>query len=398
MATADGIHPCPVWHPVAVAERHQVLDLVRGFALFGVLLINLLYFFRLHLFGHILKFHSHAGMLNQAIDLFAKEFVEFKAFDLFALTFGIGTAIQAERALSRKRLPEIFLVRRFLVLLLVGTCHMVLVSNVDILMLYAVCGLCVIPLLRLPAPALATAGLAAIFGPSLLGGWDLLPPANAWPDHVAEATRIYATANFTTLVRYRWHETQGWILPLLVASAQQVWGLMLVGAALWRAGVVEHAGRYRAALWKCCAVCAVVGLLNTTPDVLAKAGIAIHQLPLLGRLGGDVPLAFAYASTLLAWRRPDRLTALPSAVAAAGRMALTNYLTQSLIFGALFYGYGFQLFGRLDPATATALGVTLYGAQLWFSAWWLERYQFGPFEWAWRSATYGRLQPMRRGN
>ena len=76
-------------------------------------------------------------------------------------------------------------------------------------------------------------------------------------------------------------------------------------------------------------------------------------------------------------------------------MALTNYLTQSLVFALLFYGYGFRLFGRLDPKTTAAFGVAFYGGQLWFSVWWLKHYCFGPFEWLWRSMTYGRRQPMR---
>ena len=127
--------------PVSPSERYTTLDLVRGLALFGVLLINLLYFFRLSLFDHVFRFHSHDGLINHAIDLLAAEFVEFKAFDLFSLTFGISLAVQAERAMLRSRLPELFLVRRFLILLAFGICHMVLISNVDILSLYSVCGI-----------------------------------------------------------------------------------------------------------------------------------------------------------------------------------------------------------------------------------------------------------------
>ena len=146
------------WQPVAAAERYSSLDLVRGFALFGVLLINLLYFFRVSLFSHILQFHSHGGWANRAVDLLAAEFIEFKAINLFSLTFGIGVAIQWERAKLRGGRAEVFLIRRFLILLAVGACHMVLVSNVDILMLYSLCGLLMIPALRLPA-----AGLIPIF-------------------------------------------------------------------------------------------------------------------------------------------------------------------------------------------------------------------------------------------
>jgi uncharacterized protein len=108
------------WKPVDVSERYAVLDLLRGLALFGVLIVNLLYFFRLSLFAHILHFHSHPGRIDHAIDLLVAEFIEFKAFDLFSLTFGIGIAVQTERARRRNVSVEVFLLRRFLILAAFG--------------------------------------------------------------------------------------------------------------------------------------------------------------------------------------------------------------------------------------------------------------------------------------
>ena len=163
------------WTPVGGSERYSTLDLLRGFALFGVLLVNLLDFFRVHLLQHILQPHTHSGALNLSIDWLVAEFIEFKAFGLFSLTFGIGAAIQAERARSRGRSAESFLVRRFLILLAIGACHMVLISNVDILMLYAVCGLALTLMLRLPAAALLLVGLACIALPAPLSNWPPTP-------------------------------------------------------------------------------------------------------------------------------------------------------------------------------------------------------------------------------
>ncbi len=378
------------WTPVAARERYASLDLVRGFALFGVLLVNLLYFFRVSLFARILQFHSHDGWANHAIDLLVTEFVEFKAFDLFSLTFGIGVAIQAERAGLRGVRVEVFLVRRFLILLAVGACHMVLVSNVDILMLYALCGLLTIPVLRLPAALLAIAGTAAIYLPSLSSSW---PADSTMRAHAANATRIYGTGSFAEIVAFRWGETRELIVPLLRGVAQKTFGLMLLGTAVWRAGVVREPERFRPWLWTVCGLAGAIGLINTTAEVLAQSsGKAVVHIPwAMEALGSHVPLAFAYGAALLLWRNPKRA----SAIASAGRMALTNYLTQSIVFAVLFYGYGFGLFGRLDPVTALTMGIVFYGAQVWFSAWWLRRYRFGPFEWAWRSMTYGRWQPMR---
>jgi uncharacterized protein len=324
--------------------------------------------------------------------------VEFKAFDLFTLIFGIGVAIQAQRASRRGVRLEFFLVRRFLILLAFGACHMVLVSNVDILILYAVCGILTIALLRLPTPILALAGLAAIYLPSLFSGSLPLPPEAVWRVHVATATRIYATGSFGTILEFRWRETLELILPLIVGVAQKTLGLMLVGVAVWRTGVIAEPRRYRSLLWAVCLGAGVLGICNTTAEVLAQSsGRPVKVALFLEVLGSHVPLAFAYAAALLSWRRSARATAVTAPVAAAGRMALTNYLMQSIAFALLFYGYGFQLFGRLDPLAATVIGVAFYASQLWFSTWWLKQYQFGPFEWLWRSLTYGRRQPMRRG-
>jgi uncharacterized protein len=390
------VKPSAPWEPVRVSERYTALDLVRGFALFGVLLVNLLYFFRLSLFQHILVFHSHAGWANRAVDVLVAELLEFKAFDLFSLTFGIGVAVQAERAKARGAEVEVFLLRRFLILLVFGACHLLLVSNVDILTLYAVCGLVMIVVLRLPAPVLAIAGLAAVYLPGrYLPGPDF-PSEAAMRAHVVNATRMYSQGGFGELLAFRWQETRELIAPLLIGVAPKTLGLMLIGVAVWRSGAVREPQRRRRLLWAICLAGAAVGLVNTTADVMSHAsGKPVHVPAALEFLGSHVPLAFAYGAALLAWRRGPRAQAWTAPVAAAGRMALTNYLAQSLIFCLVFYGYGFGWFGRMGTAAAAMFGVAVYAGQLWFSEWWLERYHFGPFEWLWRSMTYGCRQPMR---
>lgn len=331
-------------------------------------MVNLLSFFRVSLFTRIVASHSSTGWANRAVELTVATLLEFKAFDLFALTFGVGVAIQAERAASRDVSVTLFLIRRFLVLLAFGILHITLISNVDILCLYAVCGLLLIPLLRLPVIALVLAGVAAIYLRSIVPGTDL-PGGPALEQHAALATHMYAHGGFLEILAFRWNETLTFILPLLAGSAQKVFGLMLIGIALWRSRVLREPQRYRLILWVVCAVGLIVGLLNDP-----------HR--------ADVPMALAYLAALLAWPGSQHPPGWLAAVAATGRMALTNYLTQSIVFAILFYGYGFGLFGRLEPAPAALLGVMFYAVQLWFSVWWLRRFRFGPFEWVWRSLTY----------
>jgi uncharacterized protein len=369
--------------PIEAAERYTTLDLVRGLALFGVVLINLVYFFRLSLFDHILRPHSHPGTLNILIDNVLAVLVEFKAFDLFALSFGIGIGIQAGRAAARGLATEWFLLRRFAILLVIGLAHMILISNVDILTLYALCGLATIPFLRLPIAALFIAGLAAICLPSVFLAFSGLPAEPLLREHATAATRIYSEGSFATIFEFRWHETVEFMLPLFVGVAQRTFGIILLGIAVLRTGVIAAPQKYRRQLLAICLISAVVGAVNTATNAFAF-------------LGADIPIALAYGTALLLWNRPAWAEKLIAPIARAGQMALTNYLMQSIVMAGLFYGFGFGLFGKLDTATGVLIACAIYLAQLFLSRWWLSHYLFGPFEWLWRSLTYGRHQPIRR--
>jgi len=380
--------------PVEASERYETLDLIRGVALFGVLMVNLLYFFRISLFARVVQFHSDPGIWNLAIDLLVSGVLEFKAFDLFSLTFGVGVAIQAERGKSRNARVEIFLLRRLLILLVVGAAHMILISNVDILTLYALCGLVMIPLLRLPTVVLFCLGLAGVYAPALIS--PAFPTMDALREHAFQATWTYSHSAFGAILAFRWRETQMLLVPLLVMTAQKTLGMMLIGAAVWRAGVIRNRNQHRRLLLIVCVVAGVIGIVATSAEVWSRSG-AVKTPPVLEVFGSHVPLAFAYGAALLLWNPGRRAATIAAPIAAAGRMALTNYLSQSLIFAVLFYGYGFGLFGKLDPLSASLIGLVVYAGQLCFSTWWLARYRFGPFEWLWRSASYMSWQPMRRG-
>jgi uncharacterized protein len=379
---------------VRPADRYASLDVLRGLALLGVLLVNLETGFRVSLFEHILRFHTHPGWLDRTVDVLVAGLLEFKAFALFSLAFGVGVQVQAERAGARGVGVAGFLVRRFLVLFGVGLFHMLLIWNGDILALYAVCGLLLVPLLRLPAAALAILAVLAVALTYLLPFGSLFPGEAALRGHAAEATRIYSSGSVREIFELRWREAWRFIAPLEVTVLPQTLGLMLLGAALWRFSVLKDPKRHRALLWTAFVGLGLLGAAATAVKVAAVS--SGRPVGLLVEACSHTPLALAYAAGLFLWLGSGRPGLLTAPLAAMGRMALTNYLMQSVVLGFVFYGYGLGLFGRLGPAAALLVGLALYAAQVAFSWAWLRRYRFGPFEWLWRSLTYGARQPMRK--
>jgi uncharacterized protein len=146
-------------------------------------------------------------------------------------------------------------------------------------------------------------------------------------------------------------------------------------------------------------VVAVVGVgVGGGATLLSAFEVPTPLPPALLDASSSAPLALSYAAGLLLALRSPAATRAGAPFAAAGQMALTNYLAQSVVLSLLFYGYGLGLYGRLGSAAGAGIGLALYAAQVAFSCAWLRRYRFGPVEWLWRSLTYGRAQPMdRRG-
>ena len=384
------------WEPTSVEERYVTLDVLRGVALFGVLLVNLETLFRVSLFEHILNFHTDPGTWNHLVDVLLAGLLEFKAVSLFSLMFGFGLAIQAERATARGVNVTRFLVRRLLILLVLGLCHLLLIWNGDILVLYAVCGLLIVSFLRLPASVLAVLGAAVIVLPYVVDLPIPFPADEAMQAQAVAATHVYGSGSFMDILAFRSRETERFIGPLLLGIIPQTAGLMLCGIAAWRSGVLRDPRRYKRMLATILVGALSIGATATSLQVFSNSTGRRLAIPsgLLG-LCSYIPLAFSYAAGLLLWMTPARVTSVTTLFASLGQMALTNYVTESVVLGVIFYGYGFGLFGRMGSAPAALIGIALYTGQLFFSRMWLRHYRFGPVEWLWRSLTYGHLQRMR---
>ena len=382
--------------PIAPSDRIAAIDIARGIALFGVMAINVATIFRASIFERFLPDKGDGTWLDRALYWILMVGIDLKAFALFSLLFGVGLAIQHDH-LSASSRRTLLLVRRLAFLMLVGAAHLVLIWNGDILFEYAIAAFIVLPFLFCGLRILTLAGTAllAVFIVSSFLPEIVSMPSRAWMmQNVAEATRIYGSGGFAEVLAVRVHELPAF-LSLHVAMFPRTVALMLIGAAAWRADMFRPGSRAS----QCLPLMAAIG-------ILAGGALALSHVNGWLRLGwraelslerlGTVLLACGYGAAIIWATKRAGARKLLAWAAPIGRMAFTNYLMQSVIFGWIFYGYGLGLFGKLDVAAAFAIGTGVYILQVVFSAYWLRRFLYGPVEWLWRSAMYGTRQHLWR--
>jgi uncharacterized protein len=368
------------------SSRIDAIDAARGVALFGVLAVNVLTAFRISIFQQFLPNQfSDASSLDGFAERFVYFALDMKSFSLFSILFGLGLAMQFER-FSRGGRPFYFLTRRLIALLVFGLVHQLLIWNGDILTEYALAGLIVLPLLRLSRSSLAAVAFSLLALYAVLAVFPpmLVPlPSPALAEHITQANAAYAHGSFPDVLRFSIREIE-LIVPLHVSVFPRTVGLFVLGVWIWRSGVFQHARDN-------------VGLFGGVAAIGILAGVTLTLRtsdPLLQRLA-QVVLAIGYGSLVVRIAQIEDTRRILAPFAAIGRMAFTNYILHSVIFGLVFFGYGFGLFGQMGAASALLLVALVYFFQALFSTLWLSQFRFGPLEWLWRSITYNRLQPMR---
>lgn len=362
-----------------VRERIVVLDVLRGFALFGMLLVNMLDFSSSALRTDTLGIRG--SELDQLVDVAIAFFAITKFYLLFSFLFGVGFAVQMRRMQTTNRPFVGFYLRRLLFLFLIGLIHAVLIWDGDILRLYAAASVLLL-LVRnwSDAALLRLAGGIALLG---LVVFSLIPYEAATTMTDPEQVRLFSEGTYSELVAYRLGQQ-----VVLDIQIPMVLVMFLVGLVVGRAGLLDQPERYQPFLrrsWKWALPLALAGntlfLIGFEAQSMWMISAGIH-------IGAPL-LSFVYAAWVLLYA--DKLRFF----APVGQMALTNYLLQSLIATTLFYGYGFGLYDRVLPVAMLLPVVAIFAAQTMFSRYWLAHYRFGPMEWLWRSLTYGQWQSWR---
>jgi uncharacterized protein len=420
-ASADA---AAVARPVGATERVALLDALRGFALCGVFISNSITWFS----GRTLLPREQsqamgAPLLEVVVNALYQFLVNQKFITLFSFLFGLGFSIQMSRAESRGGSVVPLYTRRLFILLCIGVVHLFGIWVGDILHTYAMVGFLLLlfrarsnrTVLVWAVGLMVTMSLVlpAIqrYGPVLLHGAEAAAEMTkaTQAEYAAQRARFLAALSsespFTgvagrvtyyvdTFVRADRVKWMGLILArflfgllagryLLLQDVERhrqlhrrllAWGLG-VGVLIGGAGLVMY--RLRA-----------MGRLGTTDNVWMYFLNSVQELGYLAMAAGYVA-AFALLFQRVRWQR------VLGVLGPVGRMALSQYLLQSIVSVWLYDGWGLGLIGKLPPSRVVAISLGIFAVQVLLSHWWLARFRFGPVEWLWRSLTYGRAQPMR---
>lgn len=411
------MHPVDRMGPVRPRERFIILDALRGLALFGICLANFPEF-SLYTFQspEVVAAMPTAGM-DRVVRFFQYVFMDGKFYSLFSLLFGIGFSIMMSHSMEKGRDGLAVFYRRMGILALIGLLHLMLLWSGDILLLYALTGL-LLPLFRnVPDRKLLAMAAVLVFCPVLMDAlkvlsgyrFDLAAP-------VGGAVRYFNGLSGITDANFgRWlvdGEHYSDVLKFTLSGAFirvqellegnrmfKVLGLFLLGLYVGRKGIYSSLETRRELLKKVCRC----GFLAGLPLSFLYAAHALHLLgggPVAGAFlyaVSVIPLSLAYAAVFCLWFLRRREALLFRALAAPGRMALSNYIGQSVLGMILFYGIGFRLGASLGLVQVEWIASAVFLFQMLLSRVWLKFCLFGPLEWGWRMLTYGkRLQLLRK--
>lgn len=393
--------------PVSSDERIALLDALRGFALCGILVMNVKAFSGFEYMR--LAFPdaaSRLGPVTGAAEWLTELLASGKFYSIFSFLFGLGFALQLARGEGRPGWLRVY-ARRLRILLVMGLVHAFLLWYGDILWIYAAMGFALLPFRNLPPRAILACGLVFLLAPiPFYAACYLIAPGYNTDDWIPNALTLeqvvplYASASYPAALGLN---LEDWLFRFkeLFFSGRyfRVLGMFLLGLWAGRVGILHEPEQNRRLLKRVLLAGLVLGLAGGVTRMLMPSSFRLEPLNIAGAAVyavGVHPLAMAYiAGFALLWQRAA-VKRILSRLAPMGRMALTNYLTHSVVGVSIYYGYGLGWYGRM-PTLVTFLVVvpSILAAQVILSGVWLRRFHYGPMEWLWRRATYGRALPLR---
>ncbi|MEL6347409.1 MAG: DUF418 domain-containing protein [Myxococcota bacterium] len=402
--------------------RIVAIDTLRGFALLGILLMNIMSFsmpeiayFNPSAYGFHLWFDQLTYFIVHVI-------ADQKFMSIFSMLFGASVMLIITKMEGKGHSPLRYHYVRNFWLLLLGLLHSLLIWVGDILTIYALSAFLLYPLRRLSPRWQFGVGLALFLSPALTYLWGGLVVPTLDDPAIAELSAMWkpsAAALQATIDLYQGPYQPPAMRPISdggdgpVGDAVGVYylaflhnffaralGMMLMGMALFTWGVLTAKRSDAFYRW-------MMGIGLTVGPGLSIVGLALNSRaewsavfsPFFGQVLNllATPLtATGYVALIMLWSRTALWRRLQDALSSVGRMALTNYIGQSVLATFIFHGWGLGLFGSVGRAMQIGFVVAIWAFQLVLSVWWMQRFRYGPLEWLWRSLSLWRLQPMRK--
>ncbi len=403
--------------PVLQNERADILDILRGLALLGVMLDNL---FGFSGWGFLMPAQREAlstWPADAILGFIELSFINGKFYSLFSLLFGIGFSIILIRNEQKGINPLKILYRRLIILLIIGLGHLLLLWEGDILVLYALIGM-LLPLFRKCSDKTLLTWVAVLIVSPLL--FDVMSVLFHYTNGnfietiaktIDKETGLPTDDSFNQYLYSKsdaWQHWRNWQASgylyryaYLLDSNRipKVLGMFLLGFYAGRKMIYINLENYSSLFKKLRRWGFIIGI----PAAIACTGFEIFGKGIPNSMGlahtlfyaiSVVPLSLAYTSVVcLHWIKKKGNSRLKM-LAPMGRMALTNYLVQTIIGITFYYGVGLNLGGNIGPAYFIPIGLCVYALQIAYSNWWFKHFNFGPMEWIWRQLTYGKKLPL----
>jgi len=401
-------------HPTKKKSRIKSLDILRGFALLGILLMNIQSFSMPEAaYLNPMAYGNMTGA-NQWVWVFSHIFADQKFMTIFSVLFGAGILLFSENAEAKRGRSAGLHYRRTIWLLIIGLIHAHLIWHGDILVAYAICSSIVFLFRKMKPAKLFVIGLLVIAVHTLLYSIPAVTISN-WPqDAIAEAMASWNPTSvqinneidaFTGTYKQQLHKRSEIALfmetgVLLMIFLWRAGGLMLVGMALYKWGILS-AKKSSGFYMKGWLISWLIGLPIVIYGIIQNYSHnwALEYSMFGGsqyNYWGSLLVSFGFICLIMIIVKSTNFMWIKARLAAVGQMALSNYLTQSVICVFIFYGIGFGFFASVERMGQFFFVLGIWLVQLMWSKPWLGKYLFGPFEWVWRSLTYWSIQPFRK--
>ena len=380
--------------PTGVNERIISIDVMRGFALLGIFVVNMLFFHTPYIYVNPYTWYQNPSDYEtfKMIDIF----VQGSVYPLFAMLFGYGLAMQFMKSEANGRPFAKFAVRRLSVLLLIGCIHAFLIWAGDILITYALAGFVLILMIRLKPIWLLLISIFLYLIPNgLLNGLVYLG-SFLEPDAMIIYTGIQEIeASIVAYGQGTWGDIfsqrlADWLYMggnglMIISMLFTIVPFLLLGAAAAKWKLIERARELKVYWIITVLVTLIAGTVIKWLPYLSEANL--FTMSIQDTFGGPLQ-AIAYAGIIALICSIPSAAKILSPISKVGRMSMTTYLMQSIIATTIFYSYGFGLYGTIDISTGTWMAVGIYALQIVFAEIWLMKFKQGPVELLWRKLTY----------